>query len=153
MDRAQHVTRGIKCSISLTGLLFNTGNSSCHPLASLSSAGSTLTSKAQLYMGTSKQSLAFKINHYWHYQILLDFNMSTMFFCCLYLCIFNAFLVFVTTPHRSQAIVELTCRASLWFLMSPLLALSYWHSTQNQTPIRVSLDILLSMRESSSRIH
>lgn len=76
------------------------------------------------------------------------------FLCCLYLCIFNAFLVLVTTPQRSQEIVESTWLASIWFLISPLFVLSYWHSTQYQTPLRLSFDILLSMMLSRrSRIY
>ena len=45
--------------------------------------------------------------------------------CCLILCIFIAFLVFVTIPQMSQEVPTVsTCFASIWFLTSPLFALS-----------------------------
>ena len=66
----------------------------------------------------------------------------------------NCLPSFCDTPQRSQEMVESTCLASMWFLISPLFVLSYWHSTQYQTPVRLSLDIFLSMMLSrSSRIY
>ena len=45
--------------------------------------------------------------------------------CCLILCIFIAFLVFVTIPQISQEVPTVSiCFASIWFLTSPLFALS-----------------------------
>jgi hypothetical protein len=67
------------------------------------------------------------------------------FLCCLYMCIFNAFLVLVTYTTN----IIRGCRTSMlglsMVLHVPLFVLSYWHSARYQTPLRLSLDILLSM--------